>query len=1180
MHVGKQALLERLDRGPCFLLLGQRYLSIDTGSDPLTGPLTRALGGDGLQPSVYRTVLSVDADQRQAAYKALTDAGRALVLPPPVRTTLEFPWNGVLSSAVDPAWRAGLQSEWRTVQQGVPQRDRTRVSRNVYDVQALMLFGGVDQPADDQPPATRPELTRRRAIAAEALGRVMSDALTPRGLLVVEGWGLDDWLTPETLYAQICDSVPGQVHLFSATDEILADDHIQEAVDLQVLVPHRESFASVVVEARNTGRLTQERPATAHAHALRVGDRLLTMDRSRWQRILPHARPVDVDLLDDPPAESADRRYQKFREFLGTSDGTPAWWAHARGLPFQRSFEPTLSDLVEQTAGSRDQQTPLLVVGQSGTGKSVALAHLAFRTARNGRRVVLHIPRRSTRPEYEALDDFCLWAEEQSGGSTLIVWDCMLEPQEYQRLFDYLRSRGRKVVLVGSCYWDEDLFGTARDRRPGRADRSAPAGPRYVRGRDFIEAPATLVGKELQRFIKYLADFGVRLKSGDEQVVSRDNTFLSALYRLLPDVHASLASGLTLELRHSEQRLSHAARTRMDFRANTTMAHALVKAGLLNGLKVLLDHPGDAPSTAEDDPYERLLSLILLIHSHGLRMPLELALRTIGRDGVRNLPDLLSGIDIIHWDEDHLGNYTLGGRNQLEARLLTQARGSGKDREAAQIAEVLELARPDARARNGGPEIDFAIELLTRIGPQVDHEQRLYGAHYLAFADSIAELRMHVSDPVVHARLTHKEVNLRREWAVRDQRREGTDPDMRRAALEAAQEAVDEALRTAEGLGRRPQIMLNLYVEQASVRGSRLYELLHSGPGGRLPDPPPDEAHVIDELRAIQRSVQSALSCDGTNYYPIDVLCWVSRDTLKTGVLSDEAAATLLGDCLAALTAIDPETLDPHQAALYHSKFEDIAAWAGDRVLAAQQLKKLEEYDEPLAAFFYALKVSGFLQNAPQPEGVRRALAHLRERPSRLQDARCIRIAVDLLWFARTGERFMSGERQTLPLDGSAWQECLDLTELATTYDAVASLRVLFMRALALFHLGRVDHALDAFRSLDRLSLEQRDRRRVINVYLASSDDGTPKVFRARVLRVDSDFRGGRCWIEDYQREFPFDPYQFGTDQTIVGRTLDAYVVFNMRGPWLEPPREPGERRGPTLLGPAGERHRETKGAL
>ncbi|MFC7511388.1 hypothetical protein ACFQV4_14970 [Streptomyces thermocarboxydus] len=283
---------------------------------------------------------------------------------------------------------------------------------------------------------------------------------------------------------------------------------------------------------------------------------------------------------------------------------------------------------------------------------------------------------------------------------------------------------------------------------------------------------------------------------------------------------------MVLELRRSEERLGNAARTRISYEPPTIMAAALEEAGLLHGLEALPDTLAEGASAWQDDPYERLLSLILLIHSHGLRMPLELALRTIGRDGVRNLPDLLSGIDIIRWDEDEQGNYTLGGRNQLEATLLTGARRWG-GAEAAQIAEVIELVRPDSRARNGGPEIEFVMALLTAIGPQKNREQRKYGAQYLLIADSIAKLRMMVTNPVIHARLTHKEVNMRREWAVWDQRRQGPDAELRRRALKAAQEAVDEALREAEDLGHRRDIRLNLYVEQASIRGSQLYELLH-----------------------------------------------------------------------------------------------------------------------------------------------------------------------------------------------------------------------------------------------------------------------------------------------------------------------------------------------------------------
>lgn len=166
--------------------------------------------------------------------------------------------------------------------------------------------------------------------------------------------------------------------------------------------------------------------------------------------------------------------------------------------------------------------------------------------------------------------------------------------------------------------------------------------------------------------------------------MARDRSFLSALYRLLPDAHVPLSHGLVLELRRSEERLGNAARTRISYEPPTIMAAALEEAGLLHGLEALPDTLAEGASAWQDDPYERLLSLILLIHSHGLRMPLELALRTIGRDGVRNLPDLLSGIDIIRWDEDEQGNYTLGGRNQLEATLLTGARrwggaGGGSD---------------------------------------------------------------------------------------------------------------------------------------------------------------------------------------------------------------------------------------------------------------------------------------------------------------------------------------------------------------------------------------------------------------------------------------------------------------------------------------------------------------------
>ncbi|MFF1595349.1 hypothetical protein ACFVY0_46100 [Streptomyces sp. NPDC058286] len=73
------------------------------------------------------------------------------------------------------------------------------------------------------------------------------------------------------------------------------------------------------------------------------------------------------------------------------------------------------------------------------------------------------------RPSFEAIDSFCEWAAKVSIPTTLLVWDGMLDPDEYFRLAKYLDSRGRRAVLVGSCYRTDDT---------GKATRHVVRAPR------------------------------------------------------------------------------------------------------------------------------------------------------------------------------------------------------------------------------------------------------------------------------------------------------------------------------------------------------------------------------------------------------------------------------------------------------------------------------------------------------------------------------------------------------------------------------------------------------------------------------------------------------------------------------------------------------------------------------
>lgn len=72
-------------------------------------------------------------------------------------------------------------------------------------------------------------------------------------------------------------------------------------------------------------------------------------------------------------------------------------------------------------------------------------------------------------------------------------------------------------MLVGSCY-----------RRNER------------RTRQVIEAPASLASEEMKRFAQHLESLGITIQDRDRPLIQKDNTFLSALYRLLPESRGPL----------------------------------------------------------------------------------------------------------------------------------------------------------------------------------------------------------------------------------------------------------------------------------------------------------------------------------------------------------------------------------------------------------------------------------------------------------------------------------------------------------------------------------------------------------------------------------------------------------------------------------------------------------------
>jgi hypothetical protein len=1117
-------LLQKLSVGPAFLLLGQASAALDTGMDRLLADAARRAGLKAPLPSLA-AVETLDTQARRALYSAMAGTTSAEV-PRWLREVARFPWNGIFTSRIDPNIGRAFDTEWRRV---VPTSSvtRTRHPRNVSELRVWMLFGGVSLPEEEQPPLDFLEMATRKRASSEALNQLATSFVTPRGVLLIEGYEPNDWLTPEDIFALLAQFAPGQVHLFSASDEILNNAYLKAAIERGYLTAHATSLSLFLSDAESSGRLT--RPAvtfSTSAKFIQLRDAPVEISRDTWNSVIATGRPVDRDLLQPYAHASSPIEYQHFRAFLGASEGAPPWKAIASGYNFERDFEDELYKRVRQDLSSARPPGPLVVSGQAATGKSTALCALALKVARTGSAAVLHISRHGDRPNPATIDNFALWAEENGAPATLVAWDGMGEVEEYFSAYRQLRARGRRALIVGSTYFE-------RTQSPR-----------------FIVAPATLTQAESDRFLMWLALYGVST-SPTAARFNIDSSFLALLYRLLPETRRGVQRGLSLELRSAEAGMEKQARLKFseDDKRLGSMADALRRAGIVTEL-FLPSGRDQAELTeltfAERSTAEQLTSLILVAGRRGLRIPLELVLRILGRDGSTMLVEIIKRFDIIRWSEDESGDQYLGTRTSFEAELLARGDLGGSEAEIGVITTMLSELRP--RAGAGGPEVQFFVDLMARIGPQSD-EGRRFVPYYLQIVEGFRKLREDAGR--THYRLVLIEANLTREYVQWSQGKGLMSPIERLELLRGVELVLDETLETSDVSGRA---RLNLLVESASTLGAQIYELSAG-------DPDSDSEQIRALAKRVVATSLEARASDPENYYPVDVITWVCMRLVERDALPEAEQVDLIADTLASLESVDASELSPKQQAKYDGRWVQFSRFLEDPVLEEEHLERLKLNQDPAAYYLLARREARLAGDSWDRTGAVAGLDLLANAPEAVRgDWRCARLMLDLFWLTRTGSRFMRGEQESLPFAASDWEDCLRMAESVSAASLFDSYRVEYLKGVALFHLGRYRASAATFEELDRTTTSLSSR--IIGIYLASSADGRPVKFTGQVRSVMPDGRRGKVWVEELGIEVPFIPYRFSVaDPLMRGDPLpEFHIEFNMRGAYAYPVRISGRR--------------------
>lgn len=345
--------------GPRFLILGQ---SQEVHS--LTAPPSDSTW---FFPEELRTAAanSMTGDPRRDLEK-YDQLAQRFQPPSHLKQIAEIPWNTVFTTQIDSTLSTCLEADWRRV---VPTASRdTRSSRSTTELQLRYLFGGLSLPNDERPPTSEIEWVEWKQKASETLDPKL---ITPKGTVFIEDWSLCDWLSAQDLYNFANRLGPGQLHLFSATADTIENSFIATLISRKLITPHIETLNEFLEAGIQSGLLQDfAASSTAGSHLIPVGNSFVPIDVAIWNRIIGTARPVDLDLLQPFEHATTALTYRRFRTFLGSSEGAPPWRAIASGMKLPRTYEKLLLKKVEAALNDPDDIAPIILQGQTATGKS------------------------------------------------------------------------------------------------------------------------------------------------------------------------------------------------------------------------------------------------------------------------------------------------------------------------------------------------------------------------------------------------------------------------------------------------------------------------------------------------------------------------------------------------------------------------------------------------------------------------------------------------------------------------------------------------------------------------------------------------------------------------------------------------------------------------------------------
>lgn len=1137
-------MMERLERliaainekRPLVLVLGQDAWRGRYRNDPVISAALKRIGRHSeLAEQKGYTSLLEKAPLPDDFYSWLAEQYSNRVEADWFEPIVKLPLSAVFTSSIDPSIPRILRRVGRDVESVLSNFDNPIAPRQRSNLHLTYLFGRAGESSPNEaPPKSLQELYRRTSIHASVLLSRLIETTTPLGVVVIDGLDCSrDWLTAESLYGVLSAFKPGQVFWFGWNSNApIESRELLESLSGQngpiTFIPERMSAAigTLMLE----GRISSfEHELLATSNVVTIGESILDVDPSLRLKTSTAASIFDDAWLNPILPLGEEVAFEEFKRFHGQlEEAKRLVEGIRRGFAMERSFESDLSERVFTALKDLGRnQEPILLHGQSGTGKSLALARLAYEVRKNQIYPVLFASRVSRVPAVDELDEFCLRAEDAGALGTLVICDANTSGARYRDLLRGFQSRGRRVVIVGSSY---RLIDQARNN----GDKNQ------------LEAPSTLDDVEaskLKSLLKAYADLDFE--------PSNSEYLLPAIYRLLPNVRPRLAVGLGREARVAEDDLRNRGET---LRQSVSvpinaLGKALAGAGLVDP-KALLERRLDEFLGAMSDAASRVIDYVMVPGKLECPVPINLLMRAVG--GSENLVDvsnLFSGIDLFRWSANDEDDIFILPRLKIEAELISARRLGTPQAETLVAIKLINAAIPSSHE---SCERRFILDMVHKLGPDGPFGLR-YSGLYLEIARALTEIRERRG--IVDPGFMLQESTLRRR-VLRDAPQDlNIEPA---EILEEARQIIDLALdefcsNVNPGLRR---MCANLKVERAAIYGFRAVQQLKSGASS---------SEVWQFYEAARSSARSAVNAADT-YYATDVSLWVPADLLKTDSWEPSQQAELTADILDGLERVDLGQLEPEQRAMFEERKAKVSNVLKNNELENEALESLDKMGSHAGTYLRARKIGGELRGLEAVSNEDRSLAGdvvtfmVGHSSSLREDARCIRYLLRARWIQSTGTYLFAGEKSPIPHDDNDLVNILELLDrLEGIEGSLCDVRIKYLRAVLMWRLRREHDAKQIWRELSQETVFN-DPRRVVRYHVWTESNGKQKLFHGRIIRENPGSGRVRVKVEEIHQEIELFQRDFPDQE--LRRGAEVRGGFNVGFNFIGPVAVPLGRRG------------------